>query len=381
MSCTLHSPPQFIDDLVYLILDSDDHWWPRDLLRLARVSPAWLAPVRKRLYSCPSLRSFRTCGLLARSLSENPYLLNLIHGIDIQPSIGFNVDEGGLSDTEMASLRYLLSLGGLRSLTLGGELAVQAERFLHSLAHPDTIVELRIDGSAHSAGHSYLRCRKPASLEWDEVVAFKFPNLRKLKLSNLELDILYPPMLYDLEVEELHLDQVDITSGHLPHIFYESWSSLRHLSVIARTASEYDEHMRLTLGCCGSNLESLHYEVVDARSEHILFDHDSTLLPSLRHLRLSGVDVHSQTLSIIQQTCPNLEDLFVIGRVVRVTSYDWTSFLNSGALPSLRHLSTPWGTYHPPFTPWSQETGKLVLDASAARKIKLSCPLTPDSRC
>jgi hypothetical protein len=304
----------------------------------------------------------------------------LIHGIDIRPSIGFDVDDGGLSATEMASLRYILGLDGLRSLTLGGELAVQAERFLHSLAHPHTVTELHIDGSVHSVGHSHFRCRKPASLEWDEVIAFKFPNLRKLKLSNLEIDIAYPPMSYDLEVTDLHLDNVDITSGYLPHLFHESWSSLLHLSVIAKTALDLDEHLRLTLDCCGPGLETLHYEVVDARSDHILFDDPFTMLPSLQHLCLCGIDIQPHTLSVIQEICPNLEDLSVTGRVVRVSPNDWALFLSSGALPSLRHLSIPWGTYYPPFVRWSQETCKSVLDATAIRKIQLSCPLTTPSR-
>ena len=195
--CTRSQSPRFIDDLVYLILESDDHWWPRDLIRLARVSLAWLGPVQKRLYARPSIRSFRACGLLARTLTENPCLLSLLHGIDMRPSIGFDVDDRGLSTMEMASLRYILSLDGLKSLTLGGELAVQAERFLHSLVHADAVTELHIDGT-HCAGYgSHLRCQKAASLEWDEIMAFKFPNLRKLKLCNLELDILHPPMPYD----------------------------------------------------------------------------------------------------------------------------------------------------------------------------------------
>jgi len=371
---TRMTPPRFIEDLIYLILESDDHWWPRDLLRLARVSPAWLAPVRNRLYVCPSLRSFRACGLLARTLTENPCLQTLLHGIDIRPSISFDVDCGELSATEMASLRYILNLDGLRSLTLGGELAVHAERFLHSLTHPDAVTELNIHGSTQRGGHGYFRCRKPASLEWDEVMAFKFPNLRKLQLSDLEIDIMYPPLPYSLEVTDLYLDNIEITSGYLPHLFHDSWSSLRHLSVIARTASDFDEHLRVILDCCSPGLEALHYEVVDARSEHILFDDASTMLPSLRHLRLSGVDIQPHALSVIQETCRSLEDLSVTGRVARVSAADWVLFLNSGALPSLRHLSIPWGTYRPPFVRWQRESCETVLDASTTRKIHLSPP-------
>jgi hypothetical protein len=148
--------------------------------------------------------------------------------------------------------------------------------------------------------------------------------------------------------------------------------------VTAKTASDFDEHMRLTLDCCGPGLESLRFEATDARPEHILFDDASTILPSLRHLYLCGVDIQPHTLSVIREVCRNLEDLSVTGRVVRISPLDWALFLNSGALPSLRHLSTPWGTYRPPFVRWSQENSKSVLDASAIRNIHLSCP-QPDS--
>jgi hypothetical protein len=375
------APPRFIEDLIYLILESDDHWWPRDLLRLARVSAAWLAPVRERLYACPSLRSFRACGLLARTLTENPFLQSLLHGVDIHPLIGFDVDDGGLSAMEMTSLRFILSLEGLRSLKLGGELAIQAEIFLHSLVHSDAVTELHTDGSAQGAERSHFCCRRRPSLKWDEVIAFKFPNLRKLQLSNLDIDILWPPMPYNLEVTDLHINNVNITSGYIPHLFHESWSSLRHLSVIARTATDFDEHLRLALGCCGPGLEDLHYEVADARSNCALFDDTTLVLPSLRRLCLCGVDVQPHTLSVIQEVCRNLEVLSITGRVVRVSPLDWASFLRSNALPALRYLSTPWGTYHPPFVRWSQESAKSVLDASAIRNIHLSRPLTSSSRC
>ena len=186
-------------------------------------------------------------------------------------------------------------------------------------------------------------------------------------------------MPYDLQVTDLQLNNVDITSGHLPHLFHKSWSSLRRLSVVATRASEFDEQMRLTLDVCGPGLETLYYEVVDARSYYTLFDDDTTPLPSLRYLGLNGVEVHSHTLSIIQQLCQKLEDLSITGRAVWVSPADWVSFLVSGALPSLHILSTPWGTYRPPFAHWSQEMCQSVLDASAVRKIQL-CPFVTASR-
>jgi hypothetical protein len=365
----MHDTPRFIDDLVHLILECDeDSWWSRDLLRLTLVSSAWVWPVRKRLYACPHVRSFRACTLLTRTLTESPFLLPLVHGIDLHPS-GVCSDRM-LCEAEMTSLRFILSLDGLTSITLGGDLAVGAEMFLNSLAHPDAVTSLCIDGGLGRGN----RCGRTPFLEWDEVLAFKFANLQVLSLSHLELDILPPPTPYHLETTRLILDNVHITSGYLPHLLHESWASLRSLSVIAGSASDFDEHMKLTLACCGSTLHDLHYEVDDTPSNEPLFNTNTPVYPSLRRLYLSGVEIDSSALSIITACCQNLESLSVTGRIVRVTPREWSSFLKSRALPALRDLCTPWGTNYPPFMRWSEDTSKEVLDALASRDIQVSWP-------
>ena len=75
-----------VHDLIPIIIESDDHWWPRDFQRLALISPAWLTPVRKRLYAAPSLWSFRTCKLFARTLRDNPTLLSYLRGLELRPT-------------------------------------------------------------------------------------------------------------------------------------------------------------------------------------------------------------------------------------------------------------------------------------------------------
>jgi len=374
------APRRFVDDLVPIILENDDHWWPRDFVRLALVSPAWLGPVRRRLYARPTLDSFRACNLFARSLADNPNLLQHIHALNLRPIANQEVAAGGgLFAEDMASLRRILGLDNLCSLTLGGELAVGAERFLHSLASSQTITELHIDGTTGNWGCGLRRCTsKPASLEWDHIIAFRFPNLTKLTLTDIELDIVHPPMPYALKIRELTLDKVHITGGFLPDLANESWSHLQSLNVVARKAADFDEHIRLTLECCADSLRSLYYEIRDCSRDDGIFDSDLEPCPSLQELRLSGVEMCPETLAVIGRLFQNLEGLSIMGRNSRVTPEEWRQFIESRTLPSLRELHLPSGNLGPPFMYWSEEMGAPIREACGARNMTLQCSFLPD---
>ncbi|OBZ78789.1 hypothetical protein A0H81_00608 [Grifola frondosa] len=327
---------RLVDDLIPVILETDDHWWPRDFQRLALVSSAWVGPVRRRLYARPILRSFRAW-------------------IELRPVVDRMTGPSLLTETEMDSLRYILALGGLQSLTLGGELAVEAERFLHALIETRTITELHIDGSPSSPSDcSPCSNQKVASLEWDEVMAFKFPKLLRLTLTNLELTVLQPEFPYPTRLTHLLLDSVDIVSGLLQDISHASWNTLRHLSVVTKSGTDTDEHVRSMVECC-INLESLHYETHNAFSHPSIFDEELSPCPSLRTLHISGFDINPQTLMTVGQLCIGIEHFSVLGRIVRLTPEDWIAFIASGALPSLQRLITPCGTNHPPFSYWSKD--------------------------
>ncbi|KZT21666.1 hypothetical protein NEOLEDRAFT_734306 [Neolentinus lepideus HHB14362 ss-1] len=349
MTTQCHPLPRLVDDLIPVILDSNDHWWPCDYLRLATISSAWLGPVRKRLFARPVIASYRSCTLLARTLAEQPFLASLIRGLDLRPFAEYN--GSGLACRDFESLRLLLGLDNLTCVTLGGDLAVRAERWL-SLINCSSLVELCIDGKQHRLGFGCLRYQQPASLAWSNDLSGKFTKLTKLRLSNIELHI-YPfalpiPRLVDLVIERAYL-----------------------LSE-ARCTSDFDEHIRTLLSHCGRRLESLHYDVRDVHLDEAMFHDSLVYCPALRELRLNGLDLNLGTLSSIEQRCGSLEQLSVEGRVVRVTSNEWAAFIGSGALPMLQQLKTPPGTHAPPFRYWSEAMGRQVFDACSARGIKLA---------
>lgn len=352
--------PCFIDDLVPVILESNKNWWPMDLVRLAQVSSGWLGPARRMLYASPSLYTFIACKQFARAISDNPSLSCLVHGIEICPVL----DPYHLSIGDPRIIRSILALEGLRSVTLGGHLAIRAERFLHLLIDPYEVRELHVDGSLLSTSLTFH-----PSLEWDEVLATKFTCLRKLRLTNIDLDIIHPSIPYHLQLRELILDNVNITAGYVPHLFHDT-SSLDRLCVISKSAGDFDDQIVFVLVSCA--VRSLEYEVQLGPPAHsLIFNNVGPSSSSLRCLRLQGVQVNLETLASVSQSCINLEELSILGRTTSISPSEWAEFIGSGVLSSLRCLGVPWGTYHPPFREWSGPAVDLVHRAAVLRNVQL----------
>ncbi|EAU92910.2 hypothetical protein CC1G_03697 [Coprinopsis cinerea okayama7 len=355
--------PQFIDDLVPLILESTEHWWPRDYARLALVSPSWLYYVQKRIYACPTLYTFQSCALLANALQRNPSLTHLITGIEFRPT--HDECRGQVTGEHFEGIRFLLSLQGLKRVVIGGQLSRRAERFLNTLSCPEAVEELVVDGSV---------CQDSlvASLEVDESFFFRFCNLNTLKLVNLEVDLIPPPTTIPLTtpINHLILANVDILGGHLGQVI--SGSSLDLLSVHACLPHDYDEQIRCILDSC--QVEALHYSVSQACAEsnaRSFLSVAATEGTGLRALYIDGHFVDQGTLSDLAECCPSLQELAVAGRSVRVTVEEWCSFIKSRALPGLHKLRLPSGTNTPPFKKWTGGDWQALKAACLANDIQL----------
>lgn len=364
--------PRIVDDLIPVILESNSHWWPRDFQRLALVSTGWIGPIRRRLYASPELRTFRACTLFARTITQNPHLRCLVRGIDLRP-IAPSDDRAVLTEEDMRSLRLVLNLDGVQSLTLGGELAAQAERFIYTMSNTRSLTSLHIDGSYLQQDDDSLACKQPASLEWNESIAFRFTKLRTLRLTNLQLALGEPSMPYALRINTLIFHNVTVAFGSIQSLCNESWDSVRSLSITTRDTQASDDFVRDLLECC-EKLESLRYEACCAGAHGDLFEEDLPIT-SLRKLRLFDVDINPQTLAILGQSCVNIERLSVLGRSVRLHARDWIGFVSSGALPSLKMLQTAAGCYDSAsgFSRWSEDMQAQLSSSCATRSIQLCC--------
>ncbi|KAF9068010.1 hypothetical protein BDP27DRAFT_1327804 [Rhodocollybia butyracea] len=359
-------------DVIVEILESTV-WWPRDLYRLSLVSTSWLFYTRKLLYSKPALASFPACVHFARTVQTNPRLIStFVKGIELCPTwADRDVASRRYGAEEMHAIRIILGLNGLRTLVLGGEMSVCAERFLHCLIYSHDVEELTIDGSliAHSLS------TRP-SLEWDEVIACKLASVQKLRFVRIELEVL-PVLTHGSpyrfhQLTELVVDNVEVISGNLPWLLQDT-TTLKHLWVSGDSSSEVDEHVRLVLE--SYNIESLHYQVSTFSWNLTLFEDDFASPHSLRSLHLDGVRIDSEILRMIHARCPAMEQLYISGRYVPLTREDWIGCIASGLFPALRRLGLPEGTFCPPltFTKWTASLEPALQKACSRRGVRLLC--------
>lgn len=307
----------FVEDLIPVILDSINHWWDRDFARLALVSPAWLYHVRRKLYASPVLHSFSACASLSRTLDADPYLTSLVQHLTLRPFT--DTSRAPASPEGRMAVRTLLGLNDLRSLTLGGELATQSERFLGFVTAADTLTQLHIDGTSLRRS---LTTR--ASISWSEDLLFRFPNLKRLKFTEIEVDIDPIFTYHPIRMDELVLDNTSIISGFLSHLLPED-STIRNLCVKGSSASEYDEHIRMMLH--SSNVHRLEYEIQKScPSDGFFLELEGIPNPQVLHLRcleLHGLHVDAGVLAGVERWCPELEELVVSGRSICLSAQDW----------------------------------------------------------
>ncbi|KAF8912858.1 hypothetical protein CPB84DRAFT_1820384 [Gymnopilus junonius] len=347
---------ELIDDLVPLILDAIDSWWPRDLVALSTLSSTWLFFIRKRLYAYPTLQSFSAIRLLARTLSGRTHLTSLVRGLDLQPMIETPYHRP--LPEELSGLRLLLSLEGIQRLTLGGELSIKADRFLRLMPSPETVEELHIDGSLLS---NKLSCCP--SLEWDESLSFGLANLSKLRLTEVEVDIHPPSIPFPSAINRLILEHVNVVSGYLPHLLNGSQS----LELLQVTTNEWDtsiDQLGLVLASC--TVKWLQYETRKDHSGNFIFNMSSSSTEALRCLHLKGLVVDSNLLTFLRDMCRNLVELVVSGRGIRVSPGEWVEFIDLGALPCLGLVGLPLGTNYPP---WTEKDSREIEEACAMQSI------------
>lgn len=350
---------EFVDDLIPLILDAYDHWWPCHLAKFALVSPTWLFYTQRRLYSHPDIHTFSAARRLEATLADNPYLASLVKAISLQPAWYGGRGHARALSSAAKVIRSLVGLDGLRRISFGGYVADNAAIFLRLIANPDLIEELHICGHESFASSTVF--------EWDESFTFGFPNLKKLRLSYMELCVMPPSVPYPAPFTHVILENVDFKQGNILQLL-NGTTSLDCLHVTSSACSVGEPRLVLLSGCA---LGCLHFESNYPVRRDLFQDLDARHGEAVRCLHLDGCFLDMGILAGWSEIFGNLEELGVSGRYVRVLSKEWVQFINSGALPSLRQLFLPFGRNSPPFVAWTTAEKEEIRAACGSKGIDL----------
>ncbi|THH10008.1 hypothetical protein EW145_g1629 [Phellinidium pouzarii] len=378
--CDSSSRSRLVDDLIPTILNHlAADFGQRFVATLALVSSAWLRPARRTLYASPTVSTYHACYLLSRTLSDTPDLRDRIHTLHLHP-VSRTCEAGTMcackSDHTIAlGLAPIFRLPNLEAISLSCDCAIHAQRYLRSFTFPGNVREICVEGMQWH--WSFQACHPvSASLCWSDTLAFRFPNLKRLKLVNLDLSI-YESRAFESKspyIESLHLERVKIIDGKLSDLARNAWGDLQDIALtVTEYSSQFDLHTIL-FGVAQS-LRTLKYFVKEDNSQYdlsALIGEDALASCStLRDLYLS-MPFTSSILLKLGRRLTRLEVLKVYDNY-ELSVQDWARVISANAFPNLCELHLPIGHELRRLAEWqwsSQDT-KGVRQACAARSIEL----------
>lgn len=234
-------PPRLPEDLAENIVQVGEPWLATDLTHLMLVSPRWVYPVRKALYSAVYLHSSpRQWSLLTRTLLDSPECAAYISrvSLDEPPSrISLSPPSTTLYHA-LGDLRELFRcLIGLSSLRVAGPSGVATcLKALEALPNPDLLTELDIIGPPFGTRMTLPRMAD-RSLIWTE--STPSTGLTHLKLTNVLLTFRMPPASRGLPPSITHLTLHD---AEIPNVISLTTfpNQLKSLTVLTRTTRYMD---------------------------------------------------------------------------------------------------------------------------------------------
>ncbi|KAG8965966.1 hypothetical protein FRC03_012701 [Tulasnella sp. 419] len=136
-----YTGPKLVEDLVPLIIAAGK-WTTYDLANMARISPAWLFPSRKALYSSLHCTTVEILRGLNKTLTRNPSLSEYIRHLRIE----FQKVTRGSIGTDIVQLTSLVGelfsrLSQLKTLKVDGRVALEV--FQEGLANLPPTAKLR----------------------------------------------------------------------------------------------------------------------------------------------------------------------------------------------------------------------------------------------
>lgn len=314
-------PLRLTEDLVDVIVEVGAPWRAADLARLMLVSPAWLHPTRKAMYSSVSLASTRQWSLIARTLHTRPECAEFLHTLLVEEG---RTDPDGAPwgstrrdsspprnpsmlpfTTSLVDLPDLFSLlPNLRHLSVSGPTGVAScMAALEALPNPLSLQSLSISGSPSMNTFQRMADR---NLVWTE----RTPTtaITHLKLSKVLLTFRLPHRTRGLPPNLTHLELID---AEIPNIvsFTTYPAGLVSLKVVTRATRHMNPfaQVRPIVQHTRSTLELLSHTMIHgpASSEAAWGTHRWRIpeCPTIKTLETDG-DLYAETWF------PNLKEMF-----------------------------------------------------------------------
>ncbi|KAG8854550.1 hypothetical protein FRB96_007420 [Tulasnella sp. 330] len=319
------NPVTLVEDLADLIVALGQPWTSSELARLMLISPAWLHPTRKALYSSVILNSPRQWPLLTRTLRVNRDYAALLTRLSLDQPLPDPPSSPSVTlFYALEELRSLFSyLIQLRYLRVSGSSGVAAcMKALESLPNPDLLSELEISGPPIGARLTLPRMAD-RSLIWTD----KTPSagLTHLKLSNLLLTFRLPPATRGLPPNLTHLTLID---AEIPNVISLNTypPNLTSLTVVTRTTRYMDPfaQVRSLVQNTRESLERFSHTMLHTvEGPWGTYRWVLPVCPKVKHLETDALLYGSRWFPNLEQSFPRLESWTVWNKPpeeVRVSS-------------------------------------------------------------
>ncbi|KAG8965965.1 hypothetical protein FRC03_012700 [Tulasnella sp. 419] len=328
--------PKLVEDLVPIII-SVGKWSSSDLVTLARVSPAWLFPIRRLLYTRVRCSTMETLERFNNALKLNPSLsAHVIHFY-----MDFYVRSSGKSKIKEKHLANLMEelfhrFTNLKRLTVEGSIALSYFKSgLAKLPSSVALEELDVIGALASAPGWVAHRMSGRILTWTIEDASVHKTLKSLTLGNISMSMALPPTSRGLP---LALQKLTLHNAHIsnPHAFTIT-SPLTHINIKHGIDDIISHHEVVTsfmalLEKYSGTLEHLTYRTPYIRNpigDPSSYQWICPQLPRLRVLHTDGVYFKFESPEMILHKCPQLEELFAYQRWPEKVIDDFITYIDS----------------------------------------------------
>ncbi|KAG9032905.1 hypothetical protein FRB95_000839 [Tulasnella sp. JGI-2019a] len=305
-----NNPVKLPEDLVDLIVSLGEPWTSADLACLMLVSPVWLYPVRKAMYSSVTLTSLRQWPLIADTLKVHREYAAMLTRLTLDEPVRTSTSPPP-TGTLFFTLEHLRALFAhliqLSYLRVSGSSGVAAcMQALEKLPNPDLLRELDISGPPIGA-HLTLPRMADRSLIWTEKTPSR--GLTHLKLSNVLLTFRMHPTTRGLPPNLTHLTLIE---AEIPNVISLTTypPNLTFLTVVTRTTRYMDPfaQVRSLVQNTRESLEHFSHTMLHAaEGPWGTYRWVLPVCPKVKHLETDALLYGSRWFPNLTESFPNME--------------------------------------------------------------------------